>query len=94
MSLAVVGGGSVLRFAPHVRLRFDTVREAWVVLSPERLMLPDAQAAAVLQLIDGSRDTDAIVAALSQRYDAPVETIAADVVAMLQDLVDKKVLRE
>jgi pyrroloquinoline quinone biosynthesis protein D len=94
MSRAIVAGASVLRFAPHARFRFDTVRQAWIVLMPERLLLPDEQAVAVLRLIDGSRDTDAIVAALSRQYDAPAEAIAADVRDMLQDLADKKVLRE
>jgi pyrroloquinoline quinone biosynthesis protein D len=94
MSRATVAGASVLRFAPHVRFRFDAVRQAWVLLMPERLLLPDEQAVAVLQLIDGKRDADAVVAALSARYDAPREAIAVDVLAMLQDLLDKKVLRE
>jgi pyrroloquinoline quinone biosynthesis protein D len=94
MSGTVVAGASVLHFAPHARFRFDAVRQAWIVLMPERLLLPDEQAVAVLQLVDGSRDADAIVDALSRQYDAPREAIAADVLAMLQDLLDKKVLRE
>lgn len=94
MSGTILAGAAVLRFAPHARFRFDSVRQAWVVLMPERLFLPDEQAVAVLQLVDGSRDIDAIVAALARQYDAPADTIAADVEAMLQDLVDKKVLRE
>jgi len=89
---SVVAGGSVLRFAAHARFRFDEVRRAWVVLVPERLMLPDEQATAVLRLVDGARDADAIVNALSHAYQAPRDVIAADVLAMLQDLTDKKVL--
>jgi pyrroloquinoline quinone biosynthesis protein D len=94
MSTVTVAGGSVLRFAPHARFRFDAVRQAWVVLLPERLLLPDEQAVAVLQLIDGERDADAIVDALGRQYDAPRAAITGDVLAMLQNLVDKKVLRE
>ena len=94
MNRAEVAGGSVLRFAPHARFRFDAVRQAWVVLMPERLLLPDEQAVAVLQLVDGDRDADAIVEALSRQYEAPRAAIAADVMAMLQDLLDKKVLRQ
>jgi pyrroloquinoline quinone biosynthesis protein D len=88
-----VKGGAVLGFAPHVRFRFDEVRQAWVVLAPERLLLPDEQAVEVLRLIDGKRDIDNIVDELAARYDAPREVIAGDVVAMLRDLVEKKVLR-
>jgi pyrroloquinoline quinone biosynthesis protein D len=87
-------GGSVLRFAPHARFRFDEVRQAWIVLAPERLLLPDEQAVAILRLVDGERDGNAIIDALSVEYEAPREVIAGDVLAMLQDLVDKKVLRE
>ena len=93
MSRAEVAGSAVLRFAPHARFRFDEVRQVWVVLMPERLLLPDEQAVAVLRLIDGGRDADAIVEALARQYDAPRAAIAADVMAMLQDLLDKKVLR-
>ena len=93
MSRVEIAGGSVLRFAPHVRFRFDEVRQAWVVLAPERLLLPDEQAVEILQLVDGNRDVDNVVKELAGRYDAPREVIAGDVVAMLKDLVDKKVLR-
>jgi pyrroloquinoline quinone biosynthesis protein D len=89
-----VAGATVLRLAAHAKFRFDEVRQAWVVLAPERLLLPDEQAVAVLRLVDGARDADAVIDALSKEYEAPREVVAADVLAMLQDLVDKKVLRE
>jgi pyrroloquinoline quinone biosynthesis protein D len=89
-----VDGSAVLRFAPHVRFRFDEVRHAWVVLAPERLLLPDEQAVEILQLIDGDRAVDAVIDELVRRYEAPRDVIAGDVVKMLQDLVDKRVLRE
>jgi pyrroloquinoline quinone biosynthesis protein D len=88
-----VDGDAVLRFAPHTRFRFDEVRQAWVVLAPERLLLPDEQAVEILQLIDGERAVDSVIDELVRRYEAPREVIAGDVVKMLQDLVDKKVLR-
>lgn len=88
-----VNGGAVLRFAPHVRFRFDETRQAWVVLAPERLLLPDEQAVEILRMIDGEQVVDGIIDELVRRYDAPREVIAGDVVKMLQDLVDKKVLR-
>jgi pyrroloquinoline quinone biosynthesis protein D len=88
-----VAGATVLRFASHAKFRFDEVRQAWLVLAPERLLLPDEQAVAVLKLVDGARDADAIIEALSQQYEAPREVIAADVLPMLQDLADKKILQ-
>ena len=92
-SRLLVEGPTVLRFAPHVRFRFDEVRQAWVVLAPERLLLPDEQAVEILRLIDGERDVDIVIDELVSRYEAPRKVIATDVVVMLQDLVDKKVLR-
>ena len=88
-----VEGVAVLSFASHTRFRFDEVRQAWIVLAPERLMLPDEQAVEILRLIDGERAVDGVIDELAGRYDAPRDVIAVDVVKMLQDLVDKKVLR-
>lgn len=93
MSDGAVDGAAVLHFAPHARFRFDEVRQAWIVLMPERLLLPDEQAVAILRLVDGASTADAIIDRLSAAYEAPREVIAADVLSMLQDLVDKKVLR-
>jgi pyrroloquinoline quinone biosynthesis protein D len=95
MSRAAVGldETAVLRFAPHARFRFDGVRQAWVVLAPERLLLPDEQAVEILRLIDGECRVDAIIDELARRFEAPREVIAGDVLRMLQDLLDKKVLK-
>jgi len=88
----LVTGTSRLRFAPHVKFRHDETRGRWVVLAPERLLLPDEQAVEILKLIDGALSVDAVIDALARRFEAPREVIAADVVAMLQDLADKGVL--
>ena len=93
-SASSIAGSAVLDFAPHVRFRFDERRKAWIVLAPERLLLPDEQAVAILRLIDGKRDVDAIIDELAGQFEALREVIAGDVVPMLQDLVDKKVLRQ
>ena len=89
-----IEGSVVLSFALHVRFRFDETRKAWIVLAPERLLLPDEQAVEILRLIDGERDIDRIIDELAARFDAPREVIAGDVLPMLRDLVDKKVLRQ
>ena len=93
-SASSIEGSAVLHFAPHVRFRFDERRKAWIVLAPERLLLPDEQAVAILRLIDGKRDVDAIIDELAGQFEALREVIAGDVVPMLQDLVDKKILRQ
>jgi pyrroloquinoline quinone biosynthesis protein D len=88
----IVEPASTPRFARGVKFRKDTVRDAWVVLAPERLFLPDEHAVEILRLVDGKRSVAAIVDELAQRFAAPAEVISADVAAMLQDLADKGVL--
>ena len=76
-------------FARGVRLRFDKTRDAWIVLGPERLFLPDEHAIEVLKLVDGARTLAAIIDDLAARYAAPRQEIAEDVTAMLVDFADK-----
>jgi pyrroloquinoline quinone biosynthesis protein D len=85
-------GNITLRFPKHVKFRHDETRGRWVVLAPERLLLPDEPAVEILKLIDGERSVAAIIDDLVRRFEAPREVIAADVTALLQDLVDKGVL--
>jgi pyrroloquinoline quinone biosynthesis protein D len=89
----VTGETSVPVFAPGVKFRFDAVRDAWIVLAPERLFLPDEQAIEILKLIDGTRTLGMIIDDLAARYAAPRALIAGDVETMLRDLGDKGVLR-
>ena len=80
-------------FAAGVKFRFDAVRDAWIVLAPERLFLPDDQAIEILKLVDGARGLGLIIDDLAVRYQAPRELIAGDVETMLGDLSDKGVVR-
>ncbi len=96
MTESAVGEGrgiSVPAFNRGFRLRHDAVRNAWVVLAPERLFLLDEPAVEVLKLVDGVRSVPDIVDALAARFNAPRDTIAADVEAMLQDLAVKGAIR-
>jgi len=85
----MVGAASVLRLAPHIVFRFDETRQRWIMMAPERLMLPDEQAVEILKLVDGTASVAAIVDTLAARFNAPREEIAGDVTEMLQDLADK-----
>lgn len=80
------------RFAPGVRLNHDKARARWVVMAPERMLVPDETALEVLRLVDGARDVEAIVDALAAKFDAPRDEIAADVRAMLDELVARGAL--
>src|SRR3954470_22259 len=78
----------------HAKLKFDQTRQRWVILAPERVLAPDEIAVEVLQLCDGARNVEAIIDQLAAKYAAERAAIAADVIAMLQDLADKGFLTE
>ena len=88
----IVAEASVLRLAPHVKFRHDETRGRWVVLAPERLLLPDEPAVEILKLLDGRRSVGQVIDDLALRFAAPRDVIGGDVTTMLQDLVDKGVL--
>lgn len=87
------GEAAIPAFAAGVKFRFDAAREAWIVLAPERLFMPDEQAVEILKLVDGARGLGAIIDDLAARYQAPRALIAGDVETLLRDLGDKGVLR-
>jgi pyrroloquinoline quinone biosynthesis protein D len=90
MERMLVAEDTVLALAPHIVFRFDEPRQRWVILAPERLLLPDEQAVEILKLVDGKAGVGAIIDLLAARYtEAPRALIARDVLAMLQDLADK-----
>ncbi len=82
----------VPRLPRGVRLRFDDVRGTHVLLAPERAFDLDTVAADVLGLVDGRRSIDGIVDALATKYAEERAIIEGDVIAMLDDLVRKRVL--
>jgi pyrroloquinoline quinone biosynthesis protein D len=77
---------TVPSFRRGVKFRFDTVRDAWVLLAPEKLFMPDEIGVEILKLVDGTRSIGVIAGDLAARFDAPVELIATDVQIALEDL--------
>jgi pyrroloquinoline quinone biosynthesis protein D len=68
------------RLARRARLRFDAVRGRWMLLWPERGLLLNESAHAVLRLCDGTRTVEEIVNALARederdRVDADVRVL-------------------
>ncbi|GBQ75399.1 pyrrolo-quinoline quinone synthesis protein PqqD [Acetobacter malorum DSM 14337] len=82
----------VPRFARGTRLQYDRVREQWFVQAPERAFLADAVAAEILQLVNGKRSLAKIIDQLAEKFSAPRDVIAQDVLSMTQELADKQVL--
>jgi len=76
-------------FPRHVKFHFNKQREQWVILAPERLLVPDETSVEILQMCDGKASVDAIVGKLVEKYNAPHDVIMKDVMRMLQDLADK-----
>ena len=77
------------RLRRGVRLVFDRTRDTHVLLSPETVLVPNATAAAVLQLCDGESTVDEITAALAERYQG---VRAADVTDILTRFADRRVV--
>ncbi len=84
-----IAAETVPHLAPGARLQFDSVRNQWVLLAPERMFVPDEIAVEILQRVDGMTRLDAIIDRLAERYAAPRDEIARDVLEMVQDLADK-----
>ena len=84
----------VPKFPKHVRFRFNKPRKEWVILAPERLVKMDPIAVEILQLVDGEKTVKIIANELSTKFNAPLETILADVIEMLQGLSDKGFIEE
>ena len=87
-----VSGTSIPKLPRGVRLHFDQVREAHVLLAPERAFNVDGNAVAVLQLVDGTRSVDDIAATLAEKYGADKSVIAHDIGKMIDDLIAKRVM--
>jgi len=86
---AVIEGASVPAFPRHVKFHFNKQREQWVILAPERLLVPDETSIEILKMCDGKTSVDGIVGRLVEKYNAPHDVILSDVIRMLQDLADK-----
>ena len=86
---AALTADSVPRLAPGVRLKDDKARGQTVLLAPERVLVPDATAVEVLQRLECRQTVAQLSEMLAAEYDAPAETIQADVLEMLADLAEK-----
>jgi pyrroloquinoline quinone biosynthesis protein D len=88
----VIADTSVPRLPRHIKFRFDEARQQWLLLAPERVLMPDEIAVEILKLCDGAADVGGIADALAAKFAAPRDIVGKDVVQMLQDLADKGVV--
>ena len=87
-----IGEASVPHLPRGVRWKFDKPRDQWVLLAPERIFVLDEIALEIVKCCDGEAPVSAIVDDLSARSGAPRDTVAKDVVTLLQDFADKGVM--
>ena len=77
------------RLRRGVRLVFDRTRNTHVLLFPEGVLVPNATAAAVLELCDGVSTVDTIAARLSERYEGVRDS---DVTEVLNRFAQRRVV--
>lgn len=76
------------RLSRGVRLRREDDGST-LLLVPEGIVALNEPAAAALELADGARDLESIVATLGERFDDPDGELARDVRALFDDLAER-----
>jgi pyrroloquinoline quinone biosynthesis protein D len=87
MTEAGVTEGGKPRLLAKTRMRFDKVRQSYVLLLPERAVLLNTTAAETLELCDGTRTVAGVIETLQQKY--PGADLKTDVVELLRE-ADKR----
>jgi pyrroloquinoline quinone biosynthesis protein D len=85
----VIAATSIPRLPRHIKFRFDPTREKWILLAPERVLIPDEIALEILHCVDGALSVGAIAAALAEKFSAPLDVVEGDIIQLLQGLADK-----
>ena len=89
---ASISPDALPRLPRGVRLVHNEAQGGWVLLAPERVFKADQIAAEVVKRCTGEATLAAIVDDLANTFGAPRERVLADVTALLQGLVDKKLV--
>jgi pyrroloquinoline quinone biosynthesis protein D len=92
MTVPQLSGEARPGLAPGVRLTFDKARDQWVVLAPERVLVPDETALEILQRCNGTRQLTDIVDELATAYSADRNEIEHDVKELLVSLIEKRIV--
>ncbi|UCI10532.1 pyrroloquinoline quinone biosynthesis peptide chaperone PqqD [Mesorhizobium sp. B1-1-8] len=90
---AIVSLRSQPSLPKHVRIQYDPVRQAFAVLSPEKVFWPNEVSLDILRRCDGQSCVGHIIDDLAADYDADHEAVAADVIAFLQEWSDKLLVK-
>jgi pyrroloquinoline quinone biosynthesis protein D len=80
------------RLPRGVRLMHNEAQGGWVLLAPERVFKADQITVEILKRCTGESTLSAIVDDLASIFNAPRDRIHADVVKLLGQLAEKKLL--
>ena len=76
-----------------VRRQFDKARNVAILMAPEKVIMLDDIADAILAECDAVSSVADITARLSARFAAPAEEIEGDILAFLQTLQDQGLIQ-
>lgn len=85
---------TVDRLRPRSDVRFRRILDEAVVLRQEEgeVLVLNEVGSRILELLDGARTTDQVVAELAAEFDGPPERLERDVLSFVQELVASGVL--
>jgi pyrroloquinoline quinone biosynthesis protein D len=93
MSEAVLSWELKPNLAPKTKLPLDPKTGKFILLYPEKGLLLNPTGAAILKLCDGERSLSAIVEALAEEFRADAAVLRVEVLAFVQGLLDRGLLR-
>jgi pyrroloquinoline quinone biosynthesis protein D len=88
----MIGADATPRLAKGVRVQADRVRGGFNVLAPEHVLRVNVSSAAILNLCDGHRSLNEIVDRLAAEYEIDRSRIERETIALLDDLVGRRML--
>ena len=91
--MSALNAETVLVRPSWARLKHCDVRDAWLLLVPERVLFPCPTTTDILQRLEKPRALGALAQELATEYDAPEAEILSDIKTLLSDLVEKGYVR-
>ena len=88
--MSIIKDHACPRFPRGVRLQWDAVRKRHMLLFPEGALVLNTTAVAVLELCNGKRTVDAIVAELNEQYQSV--SVENDVYTLLTRIAERGLL--
>ena len=85
----LIGEDSAPSLPRHVKFRRDESRGQWVLLAPERVLVPDEIAVEILRRLDGQITIGILADEFAEKYQSTRAEVLGDIIEMLQDLADK-----